>query len=253
MKRIGGTKPVGELARFASVPRDVRLTANGKAVVVVAILLAAAAVAATLTLTVVRSRQQGLRDLIARDGVAIEATISSVTVHRGDEPRTEIVYRYPTLDGPCEGNARLRASARRGVAEGGRIGIVYLRSQPSRSWVAGREPGMLPILVIPAVALVLLAGAGIIVAHLRHMRTLLAEGRFAQARILSTTKVRGKDHSTFRVEYEFTALSGQTVKATVERGRAPESIGAIVPVVYHRDNPRWNALYPLSLVVPAPH
>jgi hypothetical protein len=52
------------------------------------------------------------------------------------------------------------------------------------------------------------------------------------------------------VRYEFTTLSGATVTGTVDRSRPTASPGETIPIVYHRDNPHWNATYPLSLVTP---
>jgi hypothetical protein len=232
--------------RFTSVPRETQLTANGKAVMGIAITFAASALAVAIVLTIVRARQQEMRDFIARDGVATDATVARVTTTKGDDPRTEVAYRYSAADGVYEGVAGMSTKAGRTIVEGGRIGIVYLRSQPARSWLVGREPGVLPIWLIPLIAAALLLVAAAVAARLQRDRVLLSEGRFADARIIASTK---SQHG-HRVQYEFITLSGQTVTATVERGRNPGPIGTTVPVIYHRDNPRRNAFYPLSLAMP---
>ena len=249
MTRTTATKPVNPI-RFTSTPRDVRLTANGKAVMGIAIAIAAAAIAAAIGLTILRAGQQDTRDRLIRDGVAAEADVTRVTRTRGDDPRTDVVYRYVAADGAHDGSAGFSQRASRNIVEGGHIAIVYLRSEPARSWVAGREPGVLPLLVVPSIALGLLLLAAAIAWHVRRSQLLLAEGRFAQARVMATTKVKRQHHHAYRVRYEFTTMSGATVTGSVERARATASAGDTIPIVYHRENPHWNTLYPLSLVTP---
>jgi hypothetical protein len=232
--------------RSTSVPRETQLTSNGKAVMVVAITLAASALAVAIVLTIVRARQQETRDFIARDGVTTDATVTRVTTTKGDDPRTDVAYRYAAAGGVHEGVAGLSKRAGRGIVEGDHISIVYLQSQPSRNWLAGREPGVLPLWLIPLIAAALLTVAAAVAARLQRDRVLMSEGRFADARILSSTK----GQHGYSVKVEFTALSGQKVTAKVERGRDPGPIGTTVPVIYHRDNPRRHAFYPLSLAMP---
>jgi len=235
--------------QLAPVPRDVRLTANGKAAMGVAIMLAAAAVATVIGLTILRAHQVAARTRIARDGVAAQAEVTRVTRTRGDDPRTDVVYQYAASDGAHEGAARFSQRAGRNISEGGRLAITYLRSDPSRSWAVGREPGVLPVLVIPAIALALLLIAGAIAWHVGRCRELMTEGRLAQARVLESTRVTGQHGGVYRLRYQFTTLSGATITGKVERGRTI-SVGETIPIVYHRENPNWNSLYPLSLVTP---
>jgi Protein of unknown function (DUF3592) len=248
MKRTAttGTMTTVDPVRFTSVPRETQLTQNGKAVMGIAITFAVSALAVAIVLTIVRARQQEMRDFIARDGVTTDATVARVTTTKGDDPRTDVTYRYAAPGGVFEGVAGLSTRAGRRIVEGDRVAVVYLRSQPARSWLAGRGPGVLPIWLIPLIAAALLAVAGALAARLQRDRVLLSEGRFADARILASTK---SQHG-HRVRYEFITLSGQAVTATVERGRNPGPVGTTVPVIYHRDNPRRNAFYPLSLAMP---
>jgi len=45
-------------------------------------------------------------------------------------------------------------------------------------------------------------------------------------------------------------LGGARQQSRCDIGNTPPEIGAIIPVVYHRDRPDWSATYPLHLVRP---
>ena len=72
---------------------------------------------------------------------------------------------------------------------------------------------------------------------------LLAEGRPAPGRVTGFKKA----DEAFRVQYEFRLLNGALAKGKVNRSKPPV-VGAPLCVLYDPENPRRNALYPLSLV-----
>jgi hypothetical protein len=84
----------------------------------------------------------------------------------------------------------------------------------------------------------------------RRQWVLLTEGRVARARVIGTKKVRSDHGTRFRVSYEFQTLSGATQTSRCEVGKTPPQIGAVIPIVYHRDKPQWSAAYPFQLVRP---
>jgi len=227
--------------------RDVRLTANGKAVMALAFLLAAAAMAAAVVLPVVHSRQEAERDRLQRGAVSASAAIVAVKVTRGEDPRRDVTYRYTAAVGEYERTVRISNRDRRQLSVGSRIPIVYLDSEPARSWLPGREPDVLPLWVVPPVACLLALISGALIWRVQRDRELLSEGRFAKARVLASTKVKHQHHSAHRVSYSFTTLSGATVTGTTEMRTAPGAVGDDIRVLYHRDNPGRNAIYPLTL------
>lgn len=251
MKPVSKTGQAVDARRLGGVPREVRLTGSGKAAVVVAIVCAAGAIGAAIGLSILHTRQQAAAEIRARDGVHATAAVVSESRTRGDNPRTVVTYRYEVAGSAHESTARLPERDRRRFVEGDDLGILYLRSQPAVSWVEGDEPGVLPLAVVPLIVIALLFIAWLVAWNVRRETTLLSEGRVAEARIVSTNKVRRQHHHSYRVEYEFTTLSGAKVTAHAENRRVPAGDGATVPVIYHRDNPRRNALYPLTLVAPA--
>ena len=240
-----------DFARFGPVPRDVRLTAGGSFLVALAIVFAAMAVAAAIVLPIVRAGQQAERDLVEREAVAAGATIARVTLTNGEHPRRVITFRYSAADGVYENTVRLREEDSRAAAEGGRMAIRYLRSRPAQSWIEGNEPEVLPVVLLPVIPIVPLLVAGLIAWRVRRDCVLLAEGRFARARVIAAKRVNHSHHHAYQMSYEFTTLSGATMTGRIERTRPLAAVGANVAVVYHRENPGWNAIYPLSLAAPA--
>jgi len=237
------------LPHHGSVPRDVWLTANGRTLMVFAMVFAVGAVTAAIALPIVRASQLSARARLTAEATPATATIVRVTITKGDDPRRDVTYRYSVNSEDYEHTVQF---PRRGRAfkEGGEIAILYARSQPARSWLPGHEPGAIPVVLLPLVPGALLLVGGLLTLPVRRERALLAEGRFAQARVLASKKVQHQHHHTFQVRYEFTTLSGATVTGKSDRGRKGTTSGDVIPIVYHRDNPQRNAVYPLSLVTP---
>jgi uncharacterized protein DUF3592 len=235
---------------LGSVPRDVRLTSGGVAVVVTAIVLAIGALASAIVMLVVYTRSESERQLREQDRVTAVAEVVQIAVGRGEEERRTVTYRYDVDGRRYTGTARLRESDRRDLKNGDPIQIGYLASRPQTNWLTGYERRGFPIWTIPLVSLSLLLAAAAVARSVRRQRILLSEGRAAQARVISTKKVH-RDHGTaFRISYEFQTLSGAKQTSRCEVGKTPPPIGTVIPIVYHRDKPQWSAAYPLKLVRP---
>ena len=227
---------------------EVRLTTPGRVLVTLASLLAAGALAAAATLPVVHARQRAERDRLRNGGIATVATIVAVSVTRDEQPRQEVTYRYEAAGGTYERATRLPVKDRRPLTVATRLPIFYLDGEPARSWLAGREPDVLPLWVVPLVTCSLAIFSGALFWRIRRDRVLLAEGRLVQGRVVDTKKVKHQHHHAHRVRYTFRTLSGATVTGRAEMRRAPGAVGDVISVLYHRDNPRRNAIYPLTLV-----
>ena len=229
---------------------DVRLTANGRAVMVLAFVLAAAALAAAIALPIVHARQQAESNRLRSGAIAGSATVVAIRVTRGDQPRRDVTYRYEADGGTYERTVRMPQRDRRQLGVGARLPIFYLDSQPARSWLPGTEPDVLPLWVVPVVTCSLTVFSSALFWRIRRDRVLLAEGRLVQGRVLDSKKVKHQHHHAYRVRYTFTTLSGAMVTGRAEMRRPPGAEGDIVRVVYHRDDPSRNAIYPLTLVAP---
>jgi hypothetical protein len=238
-----------ELSR--TVPRDVRLTGAGIALMTVAGAMAIGALASAILMSVVYTRSDAERQLRERDGIAARAEVVQVAMRRGEHPRRVVTYRYDVGGRRYDGRTTLRQSDRREIARSEAIAISYLRSQPDMSWMAGYEPDAFPLGVIPLISISLLAGAAAIARGVRRQWLLLHNGRVAQARIVGQKQIRKDKRKAVRLRYEFRTLSGATQTGRCDVGKTAPPIGATITVVYHRDDPQWSAAYPLQLVRPS--
>ena len=105
-------------------------------------------------------------------------------------------------------------------------------------------------MLIPLVVLALLASGGVI-ARERAAAVDPVVGRTRGAGAGDGLKKVSRDTGrAYKVSYEFQTLSGARHTSRCEMGKAP-ALGAVIPIVYHRDQPSWSAMYPLQLVRPA--
>jgi hypothetical protein len=237
------------VAQLGSVPRDVALTTQGRVLAGFAVSLVLASLTSAVVLTMLHVRQARDRELRASATVYTEADVVNLTRTRGEHPRRVVTYEFAALDGTVHyATARLDGRDPLPMASDRTIYIGYLRSDPERSWVSGHEPEVIPVWVPPLVSRAVAGFAWLVIWRLRRDWTLLEEGRAAAARVVATKKVARQHHRATRVDYEFTTLAGATVRGHAELGRRPPAEGDRVTVVYHRDDPHWNALYPLTLV-----
>jgi hypothetical protein len=234
---------------LGSVPRDVRLTSSGIAVVVTAIAIAIGALVSAIVMSVAYGNSEAERQLREREGVTSDAEVVQVAVIRGDRTRRDITYRYDVDGRSYTGRVRLRQRDR-DIARGDPIRIRYLTSRPETSWPIADARSKFPLWTIPLTALSLLLTAAAVARSVRRQWVLLSEGRVAQARVTGTAKVRTDKGTAYRVSYEFRTLSGATQTSRCTAGKTPPPIGTVIPIVYHRDKPRWSAAYPLQLVRP---
>ena len=127
------------------------------------------------------------------------------------------------------------------------LDIARLRRHTGAKWSVYPDD-VLPLWVVPLVTCSLAIFSGALFWRIRRDRVLLAEGRLVQGRVVDTKKVKHQHHHAHRVRYTFRTLSGATVTGRAEMRRAPGAVGDVISVLYHRDNPRRNAIYPLTLV-----
>jgi hypothetical protein len=228
-----------------TIPRDVRLTGYGIAIAAVASALAIGALVSAIVMSVViaRSADRGAR-------VRVDADVLDVSTIRGEHPRRAITYRFEARDRAFQGRSTVKESEHRDVVAGAQIPVEYVGSDPASNWIAGHEPGGIPRLLVPIVSGVLIVIASILAQQLRRQWVLLSEGRGALARVAGSRKVHRDKHTAYEVSCTFQDLSGATHTMRYDVSKAPPPAGTTVAIVYHRDNPRWHAVYPLRFVRP---
>ena len=241
----------GQIAAFPSeltgtVPRDVRLSASGIAVAVVVSLMAVGALVSAIVMSIAT-----LRAREPRERVTVSAQTLAVEQRRGEHPRRIVTYSFEVNGRSFQGRTRLQERDRREFLRGTPIPIEYVASDPELSWVVGYEPGGVPPWAVPLLSGALLAAAAGITWRLRRDWVLLSEGRAALARVTSPKKVHRDKHTAYEITTVFQDLSGATHTMRYDASKTPPPVGTLVAIVYHRDNPRWNTVYPLKFVRPS--
>ena len=158
-------------------------------------------------------------------------------------------YRYTARGHELTGETRLRRAERERYAVGSPVGIWYLPSEPGVSWLDGYAPRT--EVSWPATAVPVVCGicALVLIQLVRRQWNLLAYGRPAMATVTKVDKKKS-DHGTFWiVHFEWTTLSGATRTGKYQHGKKDvPAIGAMIPIVYDRDNSFRKSKYPMAFV-----
>jgi hypothetical protein len=240
-----------ELAR--STPRAVTLTGPGIAAVLAMAALFAGGILGGVLIqgSIVRDTER-LR-LLKSEGLTTEARIVSVERKEGDESKGEdsktiVRYRYTVNGIEYNGRTSLKKRDRTRFLVGTTVPVRYLRSQPEAGWLDGYGPGAPPLWLVPAVPAGCLLAIVPIAILLRRQVRLVTEGRSTLARVIKRQKVAHGEHSDWRIQYEWTLLNGATHTGRSNNHKNPPAEGALIPVLYERENPGRNAPYPLPFV-----
>jgi hypothetical protein len=227
-----------------SRPRPVRLTAAGwvAAVFMLSSFVAAFPLGAWLFL---RSQQETMeRSQIESSAIRTEAEVIRLTRTGSDNPRYTAEYRFAAGNGNYTGKARISRAEWQRLKEGSTMSILYLPSDPSRSWSRSRLPRPLPVWVGPLAGLGLAAAAFAPLVPLRRQWLLLAEGRHVHARVSKLEK----QQTSHVVRYEFRVLSGAMRTGRYGPVDKPPNVGDTISVLYDPEDPARNRPLPLELV-----
>jgi len=234
-------------------PREVRLTSEGKGLIVLACLLLAGGLAGGIALGLLASRQAGEARLLREESVVTDGTVTRLW-RRGENNRERwMSYRY-MVDGQAYGRSiKVSSTAWARLETGARIPVHYVPSRPDLNYPLRSLRSPLPLWVPFAVALGLAAASLLLVLLVRGQARLLAEGRAAPGRVTKLSKPHRSSHGSDlgqKVFYEFRLLSGGVAHGRAGPMKNPPLAGSTITVVYHSEAPRRNAPYPLSLVAP---
>jgi len=223
--------------------RPVRLTTTGKALLVLAGALIIGAVVLGIFLGRKVQREAAEKALLGDQGIAADAVITRVWRGGGKEDEHLVTYRF-AYDGTIYSRTvPTPVSIWRTLAPGADLPVRFVPSRPTIShpvaWPSTGLPFWFPYLLAAMVAV----PAFLLPIPVRREARLLAEGRPAPGRVTGFKKT----DKSIRVQYEFRLLNGALVKGKVSRSKPPIE-GATICVLYDPENPRRNAVYPLSLV-----
>jgi hypothetical protein len=231
-----------------SRPRDVELTAAGRALVGLAALLVVAAVAAGLLMQGEAVRQAANRRALVETGVMVSGEVTRLW-RSGDDGR-RVEYRFEAGGRVYSGRARVSEARRRTLQVGSPIPVRYVPANPAvhdlGSTPRGGRPVWLPAVVFAALAA---GGAACLVAVARQRR-LLMDGRLAPA-VVTGHKTQKTQHGTHRsLMFDFVLPSGRVESGRSATSKAPPAVGTALCVVYDPDHPRRHRVYPFPLVRP---
>lgn len=238
-------KPPEELAR--SIPRLVRLTGAGKALLVLAAVLFAGALCGGIVLEMVRAREADEQHFLRDEGTDTDAVVTRVWRGRGDDKPPWVAYRFTSGAGSHEGELKAPLRIWRTLQAGSTLRVRYLPSNPNLNHPVEWRQQVMPVAIPYVVGAVPSLFACLLIFTIRRQRRLVEEGRPAPALVTKLTKT--KDGQT--IHYEFSLLSGALTNGKGGPSKHPPALDSTICVLYDPDDPRRAAPYPLSLVEPA--
>ena len=223
--------------------RAIRLTTKGKALIVLAVAVAIGAAVLGIFLGRKVQREAAERTLLHDQGIAADAVVTRVW--RGGEKDSEhlVTYRFEYGGRTYSRSVGTPVGIWRTLAPGGALRVRFVPSRPAINhpvaWPSTELPPWFPYLLAAMVAV----PAFLLPIPVRREARLLTEGRPAPGWVTGFKKA----DKAIRVQYEFRLLNGALAKGKVNRSKPPV-VGAPLCVLYDPENPRRNALYPVSLV-----
>jgi hypothetical protein len=187
--------------------------------------------------------------LFATERHQAEGLVVRIRRHGEDRRRTTVHYQYDVGGREFTGVTTMRRPDRDRYQVGSTVPIWYLATEPGSSWLGTYAPEpepMWPAFLIPAACL---GTSWFLATMVRRQVNLLTYGRSATAVVKSVEKKRSENGTFWRVNFEWTLLSGATRKGRYSHTKKqPPEIGTEIPVVYDRDEPSKYGKYPLKLV-----
>jgi hypothetical protein len=246
--RRNWTPPRG-LAR--SRPRQVRLSAGGKALMALAIALVAGGLAAGVGLGWVASRDADESRLFHLESVSTHGVITRLWRARGNQRQPWMAYQFAAEGRTLQRSAKVSLRFWRELQVGTSLPIRYVPSRPEINYPFDFSPKPMPPWLPALIAVALVFGGLLTTLPVRIQRKLLSEGRPAPAIVTKHEDIHrgkaGRKHDK-KYHYEFSLLTGATGKGHAGPAKNPPAIGATIIVMYHPEDPRKNVPYPLSLV-----
>ena len=237
-------------ALLEAAPRDVRVNASGRVMLVIAAAVAIGGMWGGIVFgrrADIAERHLGLfeseRIVTAGDVIQLQKRGG------GNDHRIIAHYRYTVRGRELMGQTALRRAERERYVVGSPVAVWYLPSEPEQNWLDGYAPrGQASW---PATALPIACGitALVLIQLVRRQSKLLTYGRPAMATVTKVEKKRTDKGTFWLVHYEWTTLSGATRTGKYQHGRKDlPAVGTEIPIVYDRDNSFRHSKYPMSFV-----
>lgn len=231
--------------------REIRLTRDGKGLVMAAIFVTGGALVAAIGLSAVIAVQTREARLLREEGVVTEGKITRLWRDRDKSRQPRFAYSYNGEGRAYERNAKVSLRLWMSLRVGSTLAVRYVPSEPEISVPFDRERDILPLWLPIAVAFGLGPIGFLIILPLRKQRRLLSEGRVAPGLVTHQGKLRRGSHGKVlgnRIDYEFSLLSGAVAPGHAGPVKDPPEVGSAISVLYDAEEPAQNTVYPLQLV-----
>lgn len=223
--------------------RPVQLTRHGKLLAGLMVAFVMGGLALGLFLSSKARKQAAEQRWLSGQGRTTEATVTRTWIDDSKERQRWISYRFEVDGSIYTHRVQTPRKVWDTLAKGSAMPVRFVPARPSISHPVAWEAQILPFWLAVVLPFLLIGPAVLILLSLRLQARLLAEGRPAPGRV---TEVKRADKH-MRVTYEFRMLNGAVGKGRSNTHRPPV-VGSSVCVMYDPENPRRNALYPMTLV-----
>jgi hypothetical protein len=232
----------------SSRPRDVRLTAAGRAVLLLACSLFAGAIGAGLVLHDKATQDASNRRAFLDASVITDGVVTRLWSDEEDERRVD--YQFVVNGREYHGRVDVSAERRRQLDVGAPLVVRYVAGDPAINTLDGMSFQAMPRAIAFVVSTVIAGLGAVCLLVIRRQRHWLAEGRVAPAVVTAHHYEYDSSHGSKRrsMSYEFAVLSGATVSSKRATSNTPPVVGSTIWVLYDPERPTRNVVYPISLV-----
>lgn len=237
-------------ALLKDTPRHVKVSALGATLMLIAAALVGIGMWGGIELTRRAETAERHVALFASERILTGGDVIQVR-KRGDgnNHRVTVHYRYAVHGRELAGATTLRREDRETYQVGSPVGVWYLATEPEVSWLDGYSPRAESSWPPTAVPLGCGIGALALIACVRRQSKLLTYGRPAMATVTKVEKKKSDKGTYWRVHYEWTTMSGATRVGKYNHSRKQlPAVGALIPIVYDRDDTFRHRKYPMPFV-----
>ncbi len=234
------------------MPRRIRLNGTG----IMYCVLASASIAFGVGLTANafldelrrETANESLTRRLAVEGRETEATVTSLRTGMGHV----VSFTYIVGNRSYERSAFIASEHWQSLQVGSPLAIRFLLPDPTQAYPDADPPNSQShwSIVLPTAGMILLFMLGFATVFLSSVlpeRRLLARGSPAQGTVTRCKEGSRGRSSGYYLYYDFSLTEGSRRQGKVFRGQ-PMAEGSAVTVLYDRNQPRRNALYPLDTV-----
>ena len=238
-------------ALLKPAPRRVQVNTSGGMMLIIAAALVVIGIWGGIELWRRAETAERHVELFASERVVTAGDVLQLRKRGGDDDdRIVAHYRYAAQGRELTGQTTLRRGEREKYAVGSPVAVWYLPTEPEASWLDGYSPRLearWPGSSRAARMWCLRDRADFCSCAGNRISSPSAGRPWPRSR---RSRRKRSDEGTFwMVHYEWTTMSGATRKGKYHHGKKHvPAVGAVIPIVYDRDNTFRHSKYPMPFV-----